>query len=218
MTGDLSAVAARVVVIGGALVIWFWTQRLIASRRPAASAGELGDRMHAWTAGWNAWLASNTRATNLLLIVSSASIDVIALWMIGTSVLGPTFRPFLGVLFLFGLRQTCQGLCAMPIPKGMIWRHPGVPSLLVTYGTSNDLFFSGHTALCVLGAIEVHRAGPPWLSAVAWTVAALQGVFVLALRAHYTVDVVAAVFAACCCDALAAHTAPGVDIWLRSLV
>ena len=26
------------------------------------------------------------------------------------------------------------------------------PSLLVTYGVSNDMFFSGHTAMAVLGA------------------------------------------------------------------
>ena len=45
----------------------------------------------------------------------------------------------------------------------MIWRSPGVPSLLVTYGVSNDLFFSGHTALAVYGAIELGRwGGPAW--------------------------------------------------------
>jgi hypothetical protein len=45
----------------------------------------------------------------------------------------------------------------------MIWRYPGVPSLLVTYGTSNDLFFSGHTALAVYGSIELAWwGGPAW--------------------------------------------------------
>ena len=41
----------------------------------------------------------------------------------------------------------------------MIWRSPGVPSLLVTYGTSNDLFFSGHTAIAVYGSLELAHAG-----------------------------------------------------------
>lgn len=217
MSPVVLSIGTRVAVVVVALVVWFWTQKLIARRPCAANATGIGDRIHDATARWNAHLASHPRLTNGLLITSSASIDALGLWMIGASVLGTTFRPFLGVLFLFALRQACQGLCVMPIPKGMIWRHPGVPSLLVTYGTSNDLFFSGHTALCVLGAIEVQRAGPPWIAAIAWGVAALQAVFVLVLRAHYTVDVVAAVFAAWCCGSLAEHVAPAVDGWLRAL-
>src|SRR5262249_38805048 len=51
----------------------------------------------------------------------------------------------------YALRQLCQGLCAFAPPEGMIWRSPGFPSLLVTYGTATDLFFSGHTAIAVYG-------------------------------------------------------------------
>ena len=61
---------------------------------------------------------------------------------------------------LFALRQLCQGLCAFAPPgEGMIWRRPGIPSLLVTYGTATDLFFSGHTAIAVYGALELGRLG-----------------------------------------------------------
>ena len=42
----------------------------------------------------------------------------------------------------------------------MIWRNPGFPSLLVTYGVSNDFFISGHTAIAVLGAIAASKLGP----------------------------------------------------------
>ena len=59
------------------------------------------------------------------------------------------------LLILYALRQICQGLCALPPPDGMIWRRPGIPSLLVTYGTATDLFFSGHTAIAVFGCIEL---------------------------------------------------------------
>src|SRR5262249_61953755 len=84
--------------------------------------------------------------------------------LIATAILGPTVRPFLGMLILFALRQLCQGLCALPPPPGMIWSYPGVPSLLVTYGTANDLFFSGHTAIAVYGAIELVLCGGPGLA------------------------------------------------------
>ena len=35
----------------------------------------------------------------------------------------------------------------------------GVPSILVTYNVTTDFFFSGHTGLAVLGAVELARAG-----------------------------------------------------------
>jgi acetyl-CoA carboxylase biotin carboxylase subunit len=44
----------------------------------------------------------------------------------------------------------------------------------VTYGTSHDYFFSGHTAIAVLGAITLVHQGPPWLGAAA--VAAAEAV------------------------------------------
>jgi hypothetical protein len=66
----------------------------------------------------------------------------------------------------------------------------------VTYHVANDFFFSGHTAIAVIGAIEVARVAPTWLAVAAGVVAFLEAATVLVLRAHYTMDVLAAVFAA----------------------
>ena len=44
----------------------------------------------------------------------------------------------------------------------MVWRYPGVPAVLVTYGTANDLFFSGHTAIAVYGAATLAAHWGPW--------------------------------------------------------
>jgi hypothetical protein len=77
--------------------------------------------------------------------------------LIAAAIFGRTFAPFLGVLILFALRQVCQSLCTLPPPPGIIWRNPGFPTLLVTYDVGNDFFFSGHTALAVLGAIEAAK-------------------------------------------------------------
>ena len=219
--GGATLVVVRAGVVVVALAIWYGTQRLIAQR--AATAAESGGREHpadpvlAWTAGWNAWLRVHARATDRLLVASSAMIDALGLWLIGTSVLGPTFRPFLALLMVFALRQVCQGLVTLPLPRGTIWRDPGVPSLLVTYGTSNDLFFSGHTAICALAALEAGRVAPLWVALAVGVVAAMQATFVLALRAHYTVDVLAGALAAWGCDALAVRFAPAVDAWLASV-
>jgi hypothetical protein len=210
----MTDVLVRCAVIGLALAGWFWTQHLLGRR--TVSDG-IRDGVHEWSAPLHAWLVAHPRATNIVLIASSAVIDVIGIYLIAAAIFGPTFRPFLALFVLFALRQMCQGLCALPTPPGSIWRHPGFPALLVTYGTDNDYFFSGHTAIAVLGAIELAHAGPPWLALVMCGVAVLEAATVLVLRAHYTMDVFAAALAAFFAYNLGAAAAPAVDGWLAAL-
>ena len=155
-TPALWAIRLGLVIAG--LAGWFWTQRLIG--RQAWPAGNIGDGVHQLTAPLNRYLHVHPRAADALLVTTSAIIDALGLFILARSIFGPTVRPFLGLLILYALRQICQGLCALPPPEGMIWRRPGIPSLLVTYGTATDLFFSGHTAIAVFGCIELARR--PW--------------------------------------------------------
>jgi hypothetical protein len=209
----VSEILVRLAVIGVALAGWFWTQHLLAQRLVATG---IRDRVHEWTAPQHAWLLAHPRATHALLIATSAVIDLIGIYLIAVSIFGPTFRPFIALLVLFVLRQACQVVCALPTPQGSIWRYPGFPALLVTYGTDNDYFFSGHTAIAVLGAIEIAQAGPPWLGAIMCLIAVLEAGTVLVLRAHYTMDVFAAALAAFFAYNLGSATAPAVDAWIRS--
>src|SRR5881296_4119169 len=185
---------ARAALVAVGLGLWFWTQRLIGAR-PFPSRG-IGDAIHDWTATWNRWFVAHPRAADALLIASSAVIDLLGLFLLGAAIFGPTFRPFVGLLLLYALRQLCQGLCAFAPPEGMIWRSPGVPSLLVTYGTATDLFFSGHTAIAVFGGIELVQMGAPMLTALGVAIAVIEAATVLVLRAHYTMDVFTAIVAA----------------------
>jgi membrane-associated phospholipid phosphatase len=210
------AILVRAAAIAAALALWFWTQRLIGRKAPAGQG--VGDRLHDMTGPLHAWLTANPRAANATLILTSAFIDLFGLYLIGATILGPTVRPFAAMLMLFALRQLCQALCSLPPPRGAIWRHPGIPSLLVTYGVNNDFFFSGHTAIALLGAMELGRAGPPWLAAAAAIIAALEAAAVIVLRAHYLMDVVAAAFIAWGCEAAAGRIAPEIDEWLRRLI
>jgi membrane-associated phospholipid phosphatase len=152
-----------------------------------------------------------------LLIVSSFGIDVVSCFVLTYSVLGPSVGPFLGLMLLFFLRQACQALCALPPPKGMIWRAPALPSLLVTYGTTNDLFFSGHTALAVYGSIVLAQwGGPPW-ALVGVLIAVFEMATVIVLRAHYTMDVFAGAVTAFAAAVVATWAAPACDQWLIEL-
>ena len=212
-TFSWQGIGLRVAVVAGALVIWFWTQSLIG--RKAVAKDGLGDVVHELTARWHRFFTASPRATNASLVISSLFIDLIGLALIGAAIFGSTFAPFLAIIILFSMRQICQSLCTLPPPPGNLWRDPGFPSLLVTYGVSNDLFFSGHTGLAVLGAIYAAHSGPLWLAVVVAVITLGEAIIVLVLRAHYTLDVIAGAFAAFLATAIASLLAPSLDAWLH---
>lgn len=202
-----------IVVVG--LAIWFSTQALL-KHRPSGM-GRLGDGLHALTARAFQYLTANPRSADRLLILSSLVIDLLGLFILWQSIFGASIRPFLGLIIVFLARQVCQALCALPPPEGMIWRNPGFPTLLVTYGVSNDLFFSGHTALAVYGAIELgHWGGWTW-AIVGAAIAVFEIVVVIVLRAHYTMDVFAGAVAAFAAWIVADRWAPAWDEMIQRI-
>jgi hypothetical protein len=205
----------RIVLTVLALAIWFWTQSLIAQR--AAPAMGVGDALHTMTAGLNSYFYRSPRAADALLILSSALIDGLGLFLLGRWLFGPSVRPFLGLVLLLGVRQILQAICALPAPPNMIWHYPGFPSALVTYNVGNDFFFSGHTAIAVFSGIELARLGKPWLTIVAVGIVLFEIATVLILRAHYTMDVFTGILAALCAARFCTVVAPRMDAWLSSV-
>jgi len=205
----------RIASVAVAIVLWFWTQRLVSAKAPMKNG--IGERLHDWSAPRHAWFLAHPCATNLTLILTSVFIDLFGLYLFASSIFGPTLQPLIAILILFSMRQTCQAICTLPIPPGSIWHHPGCPSLFVTYGTSNNFFFSGHPAISVLRAIQLAHTAPPWFAAVAAATAVVEAITVIILRAHYTMNVFAAPFAAYGADEIARRFAPDVDAWLGRL-
>ncbi len=181
------ALAIRLSVTAAALMIWFWTQSLIGARSQP-SAG-IADSVHEATSSLNGYLHARPAAANALLIVSSAIIDLLGIFLLCLWIFGASPRPFFALVLVLGLRQIMQALVALPAPSNAIWHYPGFPSLLVTYGVSNDYFFSGHTAIAVLGASEIARLRRGWLTGLGFLIVIFEIATVLVLRAHYTVDV-----------------------------
>jgi hypothetical protein len=190
----LETIGLRLLAIGAGLAVWFLTQKMIGAR--SVADGALYDHLHVVTAGWNRWLHDHPRAASAVLVASSLAVDAVTLFVLGLAVLGPSFMPFWGLLALFMLRQLSQAAVALTPPPGIIWRDPGFPSLFVTYGVGNDFFFSGHTALAVYGAMQLAALHIPALTVAGIVVAVLQIVAVIALRAHWTMDVIAGLAAA----------------------
>jgi hypothetical protein len=199
----------RLVLTAVVLTLWFWTQSLIGARTAPASG--IGDAVHNLTAGLNSYFSQNAAAANALLIVSSALIDGLGLFLLGRWLFGGSVRPFLGLFLLMTLRQLLQAICALPPPPNMIWHYPGFPSLLVTYHVANDFFFSGHTAIAVFGAIELSRLRHNWLTSAAVLLVFFEVATVLILRAHYTMDVFTGIVAALWVAHITERIAPHLD-------
>jgi len=193
---------SRILLVAAAVFAWFWTQALVGSRTLPPDRA-IGDVLHQATAPAHAYLLAHPRVADRVLIASSLFIDLFGIGLFGSVFVCASLVPLAALLLVFAFRQVCQGLCALRPPPGMIWRHPGFPSLLVTYGVSTDFFISGHTAIAVLGAIMAAHYFPWYIGAVACVVAFLEAATVITLRAHYTMDVLGAVVAAWCASTLA---------------
>jgi hypothetical protein len=208
-SGRWQRLLRRLLVTGIVLALWFWTQSLIGAR--VAPTSGIGDGLHNLTAGLNSYFAQNIIAANALLIVSSALIDALGLFLLGRWLVGGSVRPFLGLFLLMAVRQVMQAICALPPPPNMIWHYPGFPSLLVTYHVANDFFFSGHTAIAVFGALELSRLRRNWLTVFAVLIVIFEVATVLVLRAHYTMDVFTGIVAALWVAHFSERVSPRID-------
>jgi hypothetical protein len=206
---DWRALLRRLIVTGIVVVAWFWTQSLIGAR--SAPAAGIGDVIHNLTSGLNSYFSQNPGAADALLVVSSALIDALGLFLLARWFFSGSVRPFLGLFLLMALRQLMQAICALPPPPNMIWHYPGFPSLLVTYHVANDFFFSGHTAIAVFGALELSRLHKKWVTAAAVVIALFEIATVLILRAHYTMDVFTGMVAALWVAGFSERVSPRLD-------
>ncbi len=179
-----------IIILGFALLEG--AQILIGQRTPPTC--NIIDRLHILTDGWNHYFHLHTKITNFILITTSLWFDLSCLFLAFVSFLGPSIRPFLSFLIALLLRQFVQLLVSLPIPAGIIWYYPGFPSLFVDYATQGDLFFSAHTCVALICAIELARFKKTWLTVMGYLFFVYLVSMVIVFRAHYTIDVFTALF------------------------
>lgn len=205
-------IAVRVGLVIAGIALWFWTQAVLGKRVPAVEHQmPLTDGVHLLTRRIHQRYFSNVAAGNRLLIASSLVIDLLGAYLLGSAIFGASIRPYLGLVLVFALRQICQMLCPLPAPSGMVWRYPGVPAVLVTYGTASDLFFSGHTAIAVYGAATLAGHWGPYGLALGILIGLFEASTVLVLRAHYTMDVFTGIICALWVYSISGPLAAWVD-------
>lgn len=200
-----SPVSVRVfqaIAVVAAYAAWLGSQHLLETTRGVVLG--FTDHTHALTAGVNAYFHAHPTLANVVLAVSSFEVDLAAFSMIGFFFVRRQSRPLLALWLILIMRQFCQASVSIPPPDGMIWHYPGFPTVVVTYSTSTDFFFSGHMALATLLATELTaQRATRWKQIVAWAVVAVQAFIILSMRFHYVTDVVAGLLAAVAATGLA---------------
>jgi hypothetical protein len=208
--------AALALVLFGA---WHGSQTLL-DHAKRAMGGTSFDRGHALLAPVNDFLHHHDHVANAILIMTSAHIDLVLTGMVLWGILGETIRPTVAIFFILIFRQLSQLLVSEPVPVGMIWHYPGFPSLIVTYYTTFDFFFSGHTASATLSALEIgHRNYKNKIYLILAILLVFMEIFaILSMRFHYTADVITGIFASVTAFVLALKVTPPLDRAFQNLV
>jgi len=183
----------RVAVLVVAFAAFDGMELLVGSR---GLPDRIDDLMHDLFTPMTVVLQADPGLADASLIAISGLADVAGVGLFLWAIFSRSVRPLVGLLLLYGLRQSVEVLCELPAPEGMIWRYPGFPSLLVDYDHMGDFYFSGHTALIAYATAELATLRRWWLTALGVGCTIFVVVVLFSLRAHYTMDVFTGIVAA----------------------
>jgi len=141
----------------------------------------------------NNFLMNNRFVARCLFIISSALIDICMIYLFFYTIYYNNYIHIIRLICGLCLRQLCQFLVSLPIPKNQIWYHPGISSLFVTYGVTNDYFFSGHTYISIVCTIMFSSFDSYCMILFGLLFSVLQIGLVIITHSHYTMDIYAAV-------------------------
>lgn len=99
----------------------------------------------------------------------------------------------MALAMFYSLRTITTNIYKVEMPQGYNWAFPGVFSIFVPYGKTADFFFSGHIGGCMILYLEFDANGQRWWSIYAIFVMCCQIFTMIALRSHYTVDMLAGI-------------------------
>ena len=183
----------RVMILIACFGLFYGMEQFVGSR---GAPDRIDDLMHDLFTPINGALQVNPRLADASMIAITGLADIAGVGLAVCSIFSRSVRPIVGLVALYGMRQTVEVLCELPVPAGMIWHYPGFPSLLVDYRVVDDFYFSGHTAMVAYATAELAMRRHWWLAALGAGCTLFVAIVLLSLRAHYTMDVFSGVVAA----------------------
>lgn len=181
----------RLFILLFALVAWHSTQTLLMSDIIANQ--KIIDRSHDFFFFIHNFMKEHTEFTRYNFILTSLLIDVNVVYICIKYLMGGNGRSIF--IFFVGLilRQICQFTNRLPTPNDMIWFHPGIPSMLVTYYVLNDFFFSGHTYVALCAGLEIISSKNFWAKLYGTLFIIYEIMLIITTNSHYFMDVYGAV-------------------------
>jgi len=191
---DYKVASIRMVGIFALMKLFSTTQQILGEHDPVT---QIVDISHVYTASWNAYILEHTELATAIMIVSSLLVDLSVAYLGVVSFFSKGWRTGVAAAIVILLRQICQFTIEFPIPEGIYFQDPGFPSVFVTYDVKTDFFFSGHTSLMVVCALDIIRRNRNiFLTLLMAALCIFQMGVVLVFRFHYIPDVITALFAA----------------------
>lgn len=130
-------------------------------------------------------------ARNTFLIICGAMMDILIVSMfIYFLLFQESWRWLVAMALFYFTRMGIQNIFLMKFPEGYAWDYPGFPSLTVPYPKTNDFFYSGHVGGALLAALEYRTLGFWWMSYFGYLTSFMQILLMIALRSHYSIDMI----------------------------
>ena len=149
------------------------------------------------TENWNKFFLDNPETKKRLILTSSLVIDIMVIYFgIIWALKGESWRPIVSMILFYTLRMTAQLLLKIKFPDGYAWENPGIPSLVVPYMKSNNLFFSGQIGIPVIIGLEFDRMGMKIQLILCIIISFMESLILLTLRANYVIDILSGILIA----------------------
>lgn len=152
------------------------------------------DQVFKWTANINNYFAQNKSSRHAFMIICGGMMDLMVMVsFFRFAVKGTSWRFPLAILSFYIFRLFVQKLFFMRYPDGYLWDFPGIYSMTVPYGTTNDFFYSGHIGMCMLCFLEFKAN--LWNKWAYYSLVTMifQAMLMIALRGHYVIDLISGV-------------------------
>lgn len=191
---DFKTASIRIVGIFVLMKLFATTQQILGEHEPVS---RIVDISHEYSAAWNEYILTHPELSDKIMIFSSLLVDLSVAYLGVVSLFSKGWRTGVAASIVILLRQICQFTIEFPIPDGIYFKDPGFPSVFVTYDVKTDFYFSGHTSLMVVCALDIIRRNRNvFLTLLLFSLCVFQMGVVLVFRFHYIPDVITALFAA----------------------
>ena len=149
------------------------------------------DQTHIATVTVNQTLIDNSTLRDVLLIISSVSLDITLLFKFGLTIFkSKTWRLYISIIGYYLVRILAQVIFQVKYPDGFGWVNPGFPSITVSYLKTNDFYYNSQVGLILLCSLDFFMDGMYIFYGISSCFIIFQCLLLIFLRGAYIIDII----------------------------